>query len=374
MNAIDWIWLPHAIDLDEEEFDFAWSEVQRGLRGVGVLFGSTWPQARGRQQLAAGHRVLCLRHARLSLERHCVSRLLAQIEAGITWAEACDSVHFQPMRAPDYATLRGMERYVATHIVAPAPADLGQPPALVALTTAGFLDRMGDNDPWVNSQRHRVQGAYAHDASGYFAGDRQDLLPLVPSGASRFLDVGGGEGAFLAALRSTRPAAHLTLVEQSPRAASVARARGLIDRVEACPFDEIGLRERYDCISFLDVLEHMEHPGDALRRARELLAPSGVVLASLPNVGHWSVIADLLEGRWDEAPAGIHCVTHLRFFTLASLDALFDRAGLQIEFVARNAVPCPAEWVSRWSQSQGLGVDAQSLDTYAYLVRAVARH
>ena len=45
----------------------------------------------------------------------------------------------------------------------------------------------------------------------------------------------------------------------------------------------------------------------------QVLPPGGVVVLSVPNVGHWSVVADLLAGRWDYLPAGLVCVTHLRF-------------------------------------------------------------
>ena len=76
------------------------------------------------------------------------------------------------------------------------------------------------------------------------------------------------------------------------------------------------------------------------------------------------------EGRWDEAPAGIHCVTHLRFMTLHSIRDLMARSGLEIEHVARTEVPCPPQWLEHWQGTSNLAVDSQSLNTYAYLVRA----
>jgi hypothetical protein len=100
-----------------------------------------------------------------------------------------------------------------------------------------------------------------------------------------------------------------------------------------------------------------------------------VVLASIPNVGHWSIVADLLEGRWDYVPAGIHCVTHVRFFTEQSVRNLFDRAGFAIARIERVIVPANPAWLAQWQiacQAIGLKMDAPSLDAYAFLIVAKA--
>jgi len=108
---------------------------------------------------------------------------------------------------------------------------------------------------------------------------------------------------------------------------------------------------------------------------RDLLAPGGAIIASVPNVGHWSVIADLIEGRWDVSPVGIHCVTHLRFVTERGLRELFAAAGLRITRLEPAPLPCPPAWREAWlaaATAQGLQADPASWDSYAFKVQAVA--
>ena len=106
-----------------------------------------------------------------------------------------------------------------------------------------------------------------------------------------------------------------------------------------------------------------------LRKARTLLNPGGAVLLSIPNVGHGSVVADLLAGRWDYTPAGIHCVTHVRFFTRTGILALVDEAGLQCEQVEAVVMP-PPPWFAPADVAGELRCDRDSLASYAYHVRA----
>jgi hypothetical protein len=61
-----------------------------------------------------------------------------------------------------------------------------------------------------------------------------------------------------------------------------------------------------------------------------LLRARGRLIASLPNVRHWSVVRGLLEGEWTYLPAGILDRGHLRFFTLKSGRALIEAAGLRV--------------------------------------------
>ena len=49
------------------------------------------------------------------------------------------------------------------------------------------------------------------------------------------------------------------------------------------------------------------------------VTPGGRLVLSVPNVGHWAVVEDLLAGRWDYLPIGLLCYTHYRFFTRRTL-------------------------------------------------------
>ena len=89
---------------------------------------------------------------------------------------------------------------------------------------------------------------------------------------------------------------------------------------------ELGIG-RFDVVVFGDVLEHLRDPLPVLKQARDLLAPGGYVVISIPNVAHGSVRLSLLKGRFDYGPLGLLDETHIRFFTRDNLRALLRDAG-----------------------------------------------
>lgn len=332
-----------------------------------VLVGTSWQEALELLPADLDGHILVLGGPMLTLEHRCVPRLVAALAQGADVALACDSRDHRPMAAPDYFTVRGMERYIdrqPTATVAVPGTEQGQ----VELSTRDGLIRRRLGQASVV----RVAGAWAHDSSDYFGADRAEVLEHVPANALSLLDVGGGEGAFLAAAKRHRPNLKTVLVELTADAAAVAGSRGLIDEVVVTDFMTWATADRFDCVSMLDVLEHLPDPEAALSRARGLLSPNGALLLSIPNVGHASVVADLIEGRWDWAPAGIHCFTHLRFFTRRTIMDLLDRVGL----VASNwwpvRAPCEARLLDKLRESD-LAVDTDQLEIYSYVVLARAR-
>lgn len=352
------------------EFDFMLTELRRQLPIAQWYFGDDakqWLNVDNTASLAdRADKVLLLEHPWLMLEARCLERLEQVLHQGYDIAYACDSRNPSPMPAPDYSTLRGCERYVdKVEAVSYALMD-SSPDALVQLgTLGGFLKK--------NPQRVRVSGAYAHDFSGYFGGNRSEVLPLIPANAQYFMDVGGGEGRFLSAIKEMRPTAYTQLVEIDVAAAQLAQYDHCADSVWNGDFRLFASPRKFDCISFLDMLEHVVQPELYLMHAKTLLSNTGIVLASIPNIGHWSVVADLLEGRWDYVPAGIHCITHLRFFTAQSVRDLFDRAGFGIVRIERVIMPTNPQWLAQWRmacQVINLEIDTDSLDTYAFLIVA----
>ena len=276
---------------------------------------------------------------------------------------------------PEYYTLRGLERYCdATTRAATGTRRI----TLSTLPLAPMaVARMGGLRALANGSRVDgtwVGGCHAHDYGTYHQAERRDVLDLVPLGVRRVLDVGGGEGFFLQALRAQR-GCETHLSEYSPHVC--ARAAG---RVDACwPGDFLAQRWEtlsdggagaFDCVTLLDSLEHTPRPEHWLERIRTLLTSDGCVVGSVPNVGHWSVIADLLEGRWDYVPIGIHCTTHLRFFTRRTLTDLFTTQGFTIDVIEPVKLPCPPDWARRWRTTPGLDTSNPDLDSYAFLFRA----
>lgn len=156
---------------------------------------------------------------------------------------------------------------------------------------------------------------------------RLEVVRAIPLSAKSVLDVGCYRGGFGAALKASRDV-FVWGIEPNPEAAQAAAER--LDKVTVGTFPDAAPDEQFDCVTFLDSLEHMIDPWGALRSSRQLLTPGGSVVASIPNVRHHSVILDLLKGKWEYTDSGFLDRTHLRFFTKRSMIELFERAGLDV--------------------------------------------
>ncbi len=95
----------------------------------------------------------------------------------------------------------------------------------------------------------------------------------------------------------------------------------------------------FDYIICADVLEHLRDPLRLLLECREHLAPGGVLLASLPNSGHWYFRWNVLMGRFPQHERGLFDSTHLHFYTWHGWVTLFQRAGFLIDDVQPSTVP-----------------------------------
>ena len=171
-------------------------------------------------------------------------------------------------------------------------------------------------------------------SSDYFGNVNHDLLNSIPLSASRVLEIGCGSGALGAAYKLLNPRSTYVGVEIVADVARSARER--LDQVVCGDVEDPQLDmplvdgEKYDCLVYGDVLEHLRDPWTVLQRHLGLLSESGVVLACIPNVQHWSVIANLLAGDWPLADQGLFDRTHLRWFTRTSILEWFSALGLSI--------------------------------------------
>lgn len=166
----------------------------------------------------------------------------------------------------------------------------------------------------------------------YPVDERLEVLPLIPHGTGSVLDVGCGRGGFGRALRATGRATTIWAVE--PNEAFGREAAPHYDEVivGTFPMALAGRPQRFDCIVFNDVLEHMVDPWEALRQTRAHLEPGGTVVASIPNVRNARTTFDLLvRGSWTYVDMGVLDRTHLRFFTKKTVRSLFQAAGYRVD-------------------------------------------
>jgi SAM-dependent methyltransferase len=173
---------------------------------------------------------------------------------------------------------------------------------------------------------------------------RHDLLDRIGTDARSVLEFGCGEAPLGAALKK-RQKCRVVGVEIDRDAAAIARKR--IDDVYCGDVREIVsiLDEQFDFIVGGDIVEHLDEPWSFLADLRRIATPGGKLLLSLPNVAHASIVADLLQGRFDYVYMGLTCVGHLRFFTRQSVEEMLDIAGWEVVSIEPQSLAITAEQV-----------------------------
>jgi 2-polyprenyl-3-methyl-5-hydroxy-6-metoxy-1,4-benzoquinol methylase len=164
----------------------------------------------------------------------------------------------------------------------------------------------------------------------YYDHIRSEIRPLLPESASSILDIGAGAGATLMWLKEIYPNAKTTGVEINPALCDQLRKNAdlaIIGDVDVC-FPQL---QSYDLILCLDVLEHFVDSIGTLRKLVTRLEAGGNIIASVPNVAHFSVsIPLLLRGQFSYRDAGILDSTHLRFFVEKTAVELMTSANLRV--------------------------------------------
>nr|MDQ6880606.1 class I SAM-dependent methyltransferase [Pseudomonadota bacterium] len=168
-------------------------------------------------------------------------------------------------------------------------------------------------------------------------GERTSLSVLagMVRSDSRVLDLGTGSGALGEYLRDKAGCEvdGITINEQE-----AALARPHYRRVETADLEQPGWAaafetKAYDFIVCADVLEHLRQPQLVLQACRQLLAPEGQVLISVPNAGYSGLVAELLRGDFTYRDEGLLDRTHLRFFTRRSLVRFLEDEGWAIRTI-----------------------------------------
>jgi SAM-dependent methyltransferase len=139
------------------------------------------------------------------------------------------------------------------------------------------------------------------------------LLDARPG--SRILDVGAGQGTFTRRLSAL--GFDVTSTDLSEAAIGVLRERTGVTVVHAdatsLPFDAAS----FDAVVLGEVLEHLDGDDAALREARRVLAPAGVVAISVPRNPAWFSRSDEWAG-------------HVRRYMREPLVALVESAGFDV--------------------------------------------
>tara|TARA_R110002073_G_scaffold22769_1_gene78479 strand:+ start:711 stop:1553 length:843 start_codon:yes stop_codon:yes gene_type:complete len=132
----------------------------------------------------------------------------------------------------------------------------------------------------------------------------------------------------------------------------------------------------FDVVVAADVLEHLYDPWATLKHMAPLIGPNGYIIISLPHIGHAAVASCLVNGDFEYRDWGLLDRTHIRFFGLRNIEALFAQAELKIidvKYVIKP--PEETEFAASWSQLSTTVQDAlkssSHSDIYQVVIKAV---
>jgi O-antigen biosynthesis protein len=181
----------------------------------------------------------------------------------------------------------------------------------------------------------------------YHQNPRVEIASFINDAPGVVLDIGCGGGATGKLIKEKFPGTRVIGIERNPGAAE--HARRVLDDVVCASIDDVELAQHVGGVTIgtvllLDVLEHLYDPWRALARIRTWLAPDTRVLASVPNIRNLATLDDLAAGQWEYGPHGVLDITHVRFFTRATLQRLFEETGYAVAHMEPLTQPT---WVDR---------------------------
>ena len=310
---------------------------------------------------------LVLRSCRVLIGRASLRRMreeLTQGEDGVSAVYATDLTTTGPEAGADLFTLADFEQAEAAWLAgdrtgaAAPPSGEGAFPAALLSPAATTRCASGERIPG-------PRAGLCYEFIDYYGGERADVLPLLPPDLgpeSSVLEVGCGRGA-TAALIKERFGCRTVGIELNPEAAEAAERR--LDRVIHGDVQTVEPGEKFDAIVAFELFEHLTDGQAFLERAAGWLRPSGRMVFSVPNVGHYSVVEDLIAGRWDYIPMGLLCATHVRFFTRRTLEDWLHAAGFDRYRIDAQTTPLP-ERIDALPDS--FAPDRESLTTAGFYV------
>jgi SAM-dependent methyltransferase len=177
----------------------------------------------------------------------------------------------------------------------------------------------------------------------YYGFLRKELLELIPMSnrEGTLLEVGAAGGRTLVYAKENGFANKVYGIELCKIENSFQNDKKIdsflirdIEKIEL-PYKE----NFFDVILCADVLEHLVDPWKVLSELRLYLKDGGVLIASIPNIRHYSALKKIfINGSFKYEEAGIFDKTHLRFFCKKDIKMLFESQGYKVINLTNNVV------------------------------------
>lgn len=225
----------------------------------------------------------------------------------------------------------------------------------------------------MSSDKHTYE--YDIDLSSDVAPAR--VLRMVQKG-SKVLEIGAGPGSITRHLSGTLDC-DVVALEIDPTAIEKLRpfARSVYpaDLNDPGWADEVQAKDgKFDYVIAADVLEHVYDPWRVLAGMKSLLNENGAVILSLPHAGHAAVLGCLVDEDFEYRQWGLLDKTHVRFFGIKNVQALYasqDMAIEEAEFVVRT--PEMTEFVHRWKRLPADVRTALQRNRYSHVYQVVSK-
>jgi 2-polyprenyl-3-methyl-5-hydroxy-6-metoxy-1,4-benzoquinol methylase len=203
-----------------------------------------------------------------------------------------------------------------------------------------FFDRTPDEDYWRTDGQNEIyeDGAVAAERMVFFDAILSKLSAF--GGRGSLLDVGAGKGelAIAAAARGWQ----VSVVEPSKEATRGLEAKG-IHEVHNTGFEDFAPERPYDCVAFMDVLEHTRNPELVVKKAAECLAPGGLLAALTPDAEAPTRQMALAAAAFAPAFGGLlkyqYYLPHYCYLSGKAFRQMCRQSGLEVIAIERIATP-----------------------------------
>jgi 2-polyprenyl-3-methyl-5-hydroxy-6-metoxy-1,4-benzoquinol methylase len=214
---------------------------------------------------------------------------------------------------------------------------------------------------------------YEIDPSGESAGA---FVVQLANDARKILEIGAGSGSITEHLVS--PSTDVVALEINP--SSIEKLKKYTQHVYQVDLNQCSWPDtlsgfgKFDAVIAADVLEHLYDPWTVLKGMKSLLSKSGSVILSLSHLGHCAALASLIQGDFEYKDWGLLDKTHIRFFGVHDIQALYESAGLAIvdvRFV--TCAPERTEFGDKWTALPRHLKAALSSGPYSNVYQVVAK-